>query len=64
MTSKEAAIVTAYTGIFVGNFPAFHEYVEKLLNRPVWTHEFANKELMEEIKDKAKNDFISLTVLD
>ncbi|WP_424244402.1 hypothetical protein Dip510_001632 [Elusimicrobium posterum] len=56
------AIVTAFTGIVCGNFSYFHEYVQELLNRPVWTHEFASKELMEKIKELSKKDFIALKV--
>lgn len=60
MTVKECAIVSAYTGIFMGGFPAFHKYVEKLLDRPVWTHELANKETTLLIKKLSKLDFIGL----
>ncbi|WP_424244367.1 hypothetical protein Dip510_001581 [Elusimicrobium posterum] len=62
MTKREMAIVTAFTGIVCGNFSYFHEYVQELLNRPVWTHEFASKELMEKIKELSKKDFIALKV--
>ena len=60
MTKKECAIVTAYTGYLCGQFDWFHEYAEKLLERPIWTHEFANKELMQKIKELSKNDFCNL----
>ena len=61
MTDKEKAIVMAYTGtcMLTGDkFKIFHEYVEKLMGRPVYTHElwlFAD-----EIKEKARDDFIEL----
>lgn len=61
MTKEEAAIVSAYTGILIGEFSDMHEYVEKLLGRPVFTHEFGTG-LFEEIKEKSKVDFISITV--
>ncbi len=64
MTKREAAIVSAYTGFMIGEFHEMHVYVEKLLSRSVWTHEFANKRLMEEIREKAKNDFCSIKVVD
>lgn len=34
-----------------------HRYIEKLLGRPVWTHELASEALWSEIKEKAKPDF-------
>ena len=42
MTNREKAIVMAYTGacMLTGDkFNIFHEYVEKLMGRPVYTHE-------------------------
>ena len=62
MTKRECAIVSAYTGILCGKFEWFHEYVEELLERPVYTHEFANKKIMELIKEKSKKDFCSMRV--
>jgi len=60
MTKHEANVVTAFTGILCGQFSDFHEYVEKLLDRPVWTHEFASKELAELIKEKSKPEFAKI----
>lgn len=63
MTRKEAAIIGAYTGILVGKFEDLHSYAEKVLNRPIFTHQFADPELAEELKEKSKPDFISLVVV-
>lgn len=60
MTKHEATVITAFTGITCGSFSDFHEYVERLLERPVWTHEFASKELCETIKEKARADFLEI----
>lgn len=62
MTKKEAAIVTMYTGVLIGKFSDAHEYAEKIIGRPIFTHEFANRELSAEIKAKSKQDFISIKV--
>lgn len=35
MTKREAAIVSAYTGILIGSFSDMHEYVEEKLQRSV-----------------------------
>jgi len=64
MTRREAAIIGAYTGIVVGTFDDIHRYVEESLGRPVWTHEFANESLQQEIKEKSKSDFLSITITD
>lgn len=64
MNKREAAIVSAYTGYLLGEFSDMHGYVEELLDRPVWTHQFANKDLIDEIKTKSKEDFINLEVGD
>lgn len=62
MTKREAAIVSAYTGILIGNFSDMHEYVEEKLGRPIWTHQFAEEKLFEEIKEAVKPDFISIEI--
>ena len=51
----------AYTGVTLlahEDFRYFHGYVEKLMGRPVFTHQLA--ELAEEIKEKAKPEFIKI----
>lgn len=62
MTKKEAAIISAYTGILLGKFSDFHAYVETLLDRPVLTHELANDALFDKIRRLAKKDFMTLEV--
>ena len=63
MTDREKAIVMAYTGVCMlsgDKFKIFHEYVENIMGRPVYTHEMAIKAVDDEIKEKAKADFIAL----
>lgn len=62
MTKREAAIVSAYIGIMLGNFSEYHKYVEEVMNRPVHTIEFANKDFMKLLKEKSKKDFINIKV--
>ena len=62
MTEYEAAVVTAYTGVLLGNFSDAHQLIEDALGRPVWTHELASKELWVEIKEKVKPLFMALEV--
>lgn len=61
MTDREKAIVMAYTGTCMlteNKFSIFHKYVEDLMGRPIFTHELGF--LADEIKEKAKDDFIKL----
>ena len=60
MTKRECAIVSAYTGILCGDFSEFHKYIEEKMGRPVYTHEFAYKELWNVIRELSKEDFCNL----
>ncbi len=62
MTQKEAAIISAYTGILLGKFSDVHEYAELKLGRSVWTHEFAVPEVMEKLKKLAYDDFVNISI--
>ncbi len=55
MTHKEAVLVSAYTGFLLTKyFLDVHEFCEKLLGRPIFTHEFADQEVQEDIREKCK----------
>ena len=63
MTKHECAIVMAHTGICMltgDDFGIYHVYIEKIMGRPVWTHELAVPEIAEEITEKSLNDFLEL----
>ena len=60
MTKKEGAIISVFTGIMVGSFSDMHEYSEKIMGTPIFTHQFGSKEFCEKIKEKARPDFIAL----
>lgn len=63
MTKHECAIVMAYTGVTMLNgddFSIFHEYVEKIMECPVFTHELGMQIVADEIKKRAEPDFIRL----
>jgi hypothetical protein len=62
MTKKEAAIVSAFTGILIGKFDAMHGYIEKKLGRPVLVHELTSEKVVEEVKQKSKEDFVSIEI--
>lgn len=61
MTDKEKAIVMAYTGVVMlkgDKIQIFYKYVEKIMGRPILTHEMA--QIATEIKEKSKDDFMTL----
>ena len=56
MTREEGVILSAYTGyLLVDKFDDVHKFIEDLLGRPVWTHEFADRALLKEIQRKCKH---------
>jgi hypothetical protein len=60
ITREQAAIIGAYTGILAGPFSDMHEYIEKLVGRPVEVRELGNEEFVETIKKLAKADFLAI----
>lgn len=60
LTKEQGIILTGFTGITCANFSDFHGDVEKRLGRPVWTHEFANLDLVNQIKELYREDFIAM----
>lgn len=60
MTNRERVVISAYTGVLMCKFEDLHEYIETLLERPVWTHELADKDVWNQVKEKSKPDFLAL----
>lgn len=63
MTKQECAVVMAFTGITMlqdDDLGIYYEYIAKIMGGPVYTHELADIEVVEEIKEAAKPDFIKL----
>lgn len=61
MTKEESLIISAYTGyLFTKQFSEVHEYIEKVLERPVFTHELASEEVNKEIREKLKPKIIEM----
>ena len=58
LTPEQAAIIGAFTGICCGPFGELHGYVEKIMGRPVWTHEMGDKATAKQIKEAARADFM------
>lgn len=60
MTRREAAIVTAYTGYFIGELGDLYNYLSELAGRPIFTHEIPA--LLDEYHSKIKQDFVEVNV--
>lgn len=63
MTLKERVIVETYTGYCMTSGEErdeVYKYMENLLGRPVFTHMLADDNIVKELKEKAKYDFIGL----
>lgn len=63
MTDREKAIVEAFTGVrmLVGDKRnIFYEYVNKIMGRPINTHEFAYEYIQKELEEKSRDDFVKL----
>ena len=60
MTKREAAIVSAYTGIMMGEFREMHKFVEELVGREVGTISFLDHEFCEAVKILSRPYFIEL----
>lgn len=60
MTNAEKAIVSAYTGILMGDFDLMHRYIEYKMGRQVFTHELGYKSVQDEIHKRVHPDFIDV----
>lgn len=61
MTTRESVVLSAYTGFMLSkDFGKIHEYIEEILERPVFTHELANEKVHKEIQEKSKKEFIEI----
>ena len=61
LTKREGAVISAFTGIMMGKFGDMHEYAEELLDTPIYTHSFGDKEFAKQLKEVSKADFIAIS---
>jgi hypothetical protein len=61
LTQHQALIVSAYTGYLCCPFDELHKFVEAVLQRPVWTHEFADSTIWDELRRVLKPDFLLIS---
>ena len=60
MTKREAVLISAYTGYLLApDFSDVAEY-QKVLGRPIYTHEYADPDLQRELQDKLRPRIMDL----
>lgn len=60
MTTAEKIVVSAYTGYLMCDFDLMHQYIEKVMGRPVYTHEMASDLFNDELRERVKPDFLKI----
>ena len=60
ITKEQGIILTGFTGILCGDFSDFHQDAERRVGRPIFSHEFADKELWDILKEYYYDDFLSI----
>lgn len=60
LTVIQAAIISAYTGVMVGKFTDMRDYACELLGRELFTHDFGERAIRDELKARSKPDFLAL----
>lgn len=65
MELRERVIVETYTGYCMTSpeeKDEVYKYMAEVMGRPVYTHELADKEIQEQLREKALNDFKALCI--
>lgn len=60
LTKEQAAIIGVYTGCTCGPFEDIHKKIEDVLERPVCSHEMADKNLMEHVRSMIRDEFLEI----
>ncbi len=61
ITKEERIILSAFTGVLLTKDQnSLLRYIENKLERSVYTHELVNPEIWQEIKEKARPDFLEI----
>lgn len=62
MTRREAAIVSCYTGYYIGSMGEIYKYLSELVGRPTYTHEIPA--VLDKYHSRIRQDFVMLEVED
>ena len=60
MTKREAAIVSAYTGYYLGELGELYKYLSELVGRPVYRYEITA--ISDKYHSRIRQDFVMLEV--
>lgn len=60
LTKEQAAIIGAFTGFLAGPFSEMHEYIERVMGRPVWPHEMASEDFAKDLRAAVHDDFMAI----
>ena len=60
MNKREAAIITAFTGVLVGSPLDFHAYAEEKFGHSIMIHEMADAMFWDKLKKLSSDDFMDL----
>lgn len=60
LTVRQGAVLSAFTGVLCGRWQDTHRYAEELFGRPVYSHEFASEAFADELREKARADFLAI----
>jgi len=60
LTRREAFVITAFTGTSTTNFGDFQGFAEKILGRPIWTHEFGSQAVWDDLKEATRDEFLDI----
>ena len=60
MTKREALIISAYTGYLMCDMSELHKFIEETLGRAIYTHELADDETLNELRDKVRDEFLKI----
>lgn len=64
MNQEEKIIASLYTGIVFTDFTTIQQRAEQLLDRPIWTHEFAEQGVWNQLREKIKPEFLKMITSD
>lgn len=61
LTKREALVITAFTGVMmVKSLEEFQEFAEDTLDRPVMTHEMADKSFWKKMAVEVAGEFLGI----
>jgi hypothetical protein len=60
LTKEQAIIITGFTGFSAIPLQDFVADLERRSGKQVWTHQFADENFMEEVKELYRDDFVAM----